>query len=97
MKKTSNSISNRRKFLSLGLLGGAGLLSQKATAMLPLEPEEEKVLHADSRWKISECSKRVLGKGERSQERRPTRISSIGRPQKIKLINEPWKHTIKRN
>ncbi|HXR80455.1 MAG TPA: hypothetical protein VN763_06030 [Saprospiraceae bacterium] len=59
MKKTSNS-SNRRKFLSLGLLGGAGLLSQKATAMLPIEPEAEKIQMLTPDGKLVEVDKRVL-------------------------------------
>lgn len=60
MKKTSTSISNRRKFLSLGLLGGAGLLSQTASAMLPIQPEEEKVSMLTPDGKLVEVSKRVL-------------------------------------
>jgi hypothetical protein len=61
MKKTSdsNSNSNRRKFLTLGLLGGAGLISQKASAMLPKE-EEEKVSMLTPDGKLVEVSKRVL-------------------------------------
>jgi len=59
MKKTSHS-SNRRKFLSLGLLGGAGLLSQKATAMLPIEPEAEKIQMLTPDGKLVEVDKRVL-------------------------------------
>jgi hypothetical protein len=63
MKKTSDS-SNRRKFLTLGLLGGAGLLSQKASAMLPIEPEEEKVSMLTPDGKLVEVSKRVLDQVE---------------------------------
>jgi hypothetical protein len=60
MKKTSDSNSNRRKFISLGLLGGAGLLSQKAAAMLPIEPESEKVQMLTPDGKLVEVDKRVL-------------------------------------
>ena len=60
MKKTSNNSSNRRKFLSLGLLGGAGLLSQKAAAMLPIAPEAEKVKMLTPDGKLVEIDKHVL-------------------------------------
>ena len=60
MKKTSDSNNNRRKFLTLGLLGGAGLFSAKASAMLPIEPEEEKVSMLTPDGKLVEVSKRVL-------------------------------------
>jgi len=59
MEKTSNS-KNRRKFLSLGLLGGAGLLSQKATAMMPIQAEEEKVPMLTPDGKLVEVPKSVL-------------------------------------
>jgi len=60
MKKTSDTNSNRRKFLSLGLLGGAGLLSQKASAMLPIHPEEEKVSMLTPDGKLVEVPKQIL-------------------------------------
>jgi hypothetical protein len=60
MKKTSDNSSNRRKFISLGLLGGAGLLSQKASAMLPIEPEAEKVQMLTPDGKLVEIDQRVL-------------------------------------
>jgi len=61
MKKITDSNSNRRKFLTLGLLGGAGLISAKASAMLPKEPEvEEKVSMLTPDGKLVEVSKRVL-------------------------------------
>ena len=60
MKKTSDTNSNRRKFLSLGLLGGAGLLSRKASAMLPVQPEEEKVSMLTPDGKLVEVPKQIL-------------------------------------
>jgi hypothetical protein len=60
MKKISDNSNNRRKFLSLGLLGGAGLLSQKAAAMMPIEPEAEKVKMLTPDGKLVEVDQRVL-------------------------------------
>jgi len=60
MKKISDNSNNRRKFLSLGLLGGAGLLSQKAAAMMPIEPEAEKVKMLTPDGKLVEIDQRVL-------------------------------------
>lgn len=60
MDKTSNSNKNRRRFLSLGLLGGAGLLSQKATAMVPVQPEEEKISMLTPDGKLVEVPKHVV-------------------------------------
>lgn len=62
MDKTSNSNKNRRRFLSLSLLGGAGLLSQKATAMVPVQQEEEKISMLTPDGKLVEVPKSVLDK-----------------------------------
>lgn len=69
MKKTSNDGSNRRKFLSLGLLGGAALITQKATAMIPIEPEAEEtvpMLTADG--KLVQVNKSILQKSDDKQK-----------------------------
>lgn len=60
MKKKTNDGNNRRKFLSLSLLGGAGLLSQKATAMLPIQPEEETVPMLTPDGKLVQVNKSIL-------------------------------------
>ena len=60
MNTNSNNSRNRRKFLSLGLLGGAGLLSQKANAMLPMQDEEEKISMLTPDGKLVEVPKSVV-------------------------------------
>ena len=60
MEKTSNNGKNRRKFLSLGLLGGAGLLTQKASAMLPASPGDEKVSMLTPDGKLVEVPKHIM-------------------------------------
>jgi hypothetical protein len=68
MKKTSDNSSHRRKFLSLGLLGGAALITQKATAMIPTEPEEETIPMLTPEGKLVQVSKRVLQSTQEKQK-----------------------------
>ncbi len=60
MEENSNSGKNRRKFLSLGLMSGAVVLSQKASAMLPISPEEEKVSMLTPDGKLVEVPKHIV-------------------------------------
>ncbi|HEX5111611.1 MAG TPA: hypothetical protein VFV79_02110 [Saprospiraceae bacterium] len=60
MNTNSINSKNRRKFLSLGLLGGAGLLSQNANAMLPIQEEEEKISMLTPDGKLVEVPKSVV-------------------------------------
>ena len=67
MKEKKADGTNRRKFLALGLIGGAGLITQKVTAMVPVPQEEEEtvpMLTPDG--KLVQVSKQVL---EQMQER----------------------------
>ena len=60
MKQQHNDKSSRRKFLSLGLLSGAGFLSQKVNAMVP-DPESDDSVHMlTPDGKLVEVSKKVL-------------------------------------
>lgn len=59
-KQKSNEPGTRRKFLSLGLLSGAALLTTKAEAMASLTDDEEKVTMLTSDGKLVEVSKKVL-------------------------------------
>lgn len=68
MKKKTNDGGNRRKFLSLGLLGGAALLSQKATAMLPIPEEEETVPMLTPDGKLVQVSKHILEQSENRKQ-----------------------------
>ena len=68
MKKKTSDGNNRRKFLSLSLLGGAGLLSQKATAMLPVQPEEETVSMLTPDGKLVKVNKRILDQMQERQK-----------------------------
>jgi hypothetical protein len=68
MKKKSNDGRSRRKFLSLSLLGGAGLLSQKATAMLPVQPEEETVPMLTPDGKLVQVNKHILDQMQERQK-----------------------------
>jgi hypothetical protein len=62
MKKCETTKTARRKFLALGLLGGAGLFTAKATAMTPLSEEDEKVSMLTPDGKLVEVSKKILEK-----------------------------------
>lgn len=69
MKKKATVSPDRRKFLSLGLLGGAGLLAQSAQAMIPSIPEEdEKVSMLTPDGKLVEVSKHVLAQAGNKQK-----------------------------
>ena len=74
MKENLNSKSSRRKFLSLGLLSGAGLLTQKVEAMSPEFHEGEKVTMLTADGKLVEVSKEVL---EQSANREKARNQDI--------------------
>ena len=58
--KKADGHPNRRKFLTLGLLGGAGLISQSASAMLPIQPEEETVPMLTPDGKLVQVPKQVF-------------------------------------
>lgn len=60
MKQKSTDPGSRRRFLSLGLLGGAGLLTQKVEAMTALPEEEETVSMLTADGKLVQVSKKVL-------------------------------------
>jgi hypothetical protein len=62
MKKKSNSTTQRRKFLSLGLLGGAALVSNPASAMLSLDTDNDTVPMLTPDGKVVGVSKRTLAK-----------------------------------
>lgn len=66
MKQNVTDKSSRRKFLSLGLLTGAGMLTQKAEAMasLPEDDETIKMLTADGR--LVEVSRKIVEQAENS-------------------------------
>jgi hypothetical protein len=75
MKKKSTTKPSRRSFLSLGLLGGAGLLTSKAEAMIPdMEDDQEKVQMLTPDGKLVEVSKRVL---EQSSDRQKANNKDI--------------------
>ncbi|MBP7239176.1 MAG: hypothetical protein KBA14_03045 [Saprospiraceae bacterium] len=65
MKQKSTDPGSRRRFLSLGLLSGAGLLTQKVEAMTALPEEEESVSMLTADGKLVQVSKKVL---EQTQE-----------------------------
>ena len=60
MKQNPKENSSRRKFLSFGLLSGAGLVTQKVEAMAPglMDDEKVKMLTADGR--LVEVSKSMI-------------------------------------
>ena len=61
MKKKSITKPSRRNFLSMGLLGGAGLLTSKAEAMIPsTDDDQETVQMLTPDGKLVEVSKRIL-------------------------------------
>ena len=66
MKQNVKDNSSRRRFLSLGLLGGAGLLTQKAEAMTSLPEDDEKIQMLTPDGKLVEVSKRVFEQSENS-------------------------------
>lgn len=60
MKQNPKENSSRRKFLSFGLLSGAGLVTQKVEAMAPGLVEEEKVKMLTADGKLVEVSKSLI-------------------------------------
>lgn len=60
MEKNEKDKTARRKFLALGLLGGASLFTQKAAAMTPLSEEDEKVSMLTPDGKLVEVSKKIV-------------------------------------
>jgi hypothetical protein len=60
MNQNPTDNRSRRRFLSLGLLSGAALLTQKAEAMTSITDDEEKVSMLTSDGKLVEVSKKVL-------------------------------------
>jgi hypothetical protein len=74
MQENQKERSSRRKFLSLGLLGGAGLITQKVEAMAPELQEGEKVTMLTADGKLVEVSKEVL---EQSSSREKARNQDI--------------------
>jgi len=64
MKQKLTDKSSRRKFLSLGLLSGAGLLTQKAEAMTSLSGDDEKIKMLTADGKLVEVSKKIFDQAE---------------------------------
>ena len=60
MKQNPKDNSSRRRFLSLGLLGGAALLTQKAEAMGAVADDDEKVSMLTADGKLVEVSKKLI-------------------------------------
>ncbi len=58
MKQDQKDNSSRRRFLSLGLLSGAALLTQKAEAMASVTDDDEKVSMLTADGKLVEVSKK---------------------------------------
>ena len=59
MKKTKEA-GTRRRFLTLGLLGGAGLVTQPAQAMIPGAAEEDTVKMLTPDGRLVEVPKSAL-------------------------------------
>lgn len=83
MKDNQDVKSSRRKFLSLGLLSGAGLLTQKVEAMTPVPDSGEKVSMLTPDGKLVEVSKEILQQSTRSEKAR--------NPDILKWRNDPQK------
>ncbi|MBK9982299.1 MAG: hypothetical protein IPP15_07725 [Saprospiraceae bacterium] len=64
MNDNVNEKRSRRRFLSLGLLSGAGLLTEKASAMTSGLEEDEKISMLTPDGKLVEVSKKILEKSE---------------------------------
>ncbi len=60
MKQNLKDNSSRRRFLSLGLLSGAALLTQKADAMASVTDDDEKVSMLTADGKLVEVSKNLV-------------------------------------
>lgn len=76
MKQKSTDTGSRRRFLSLGLLGGAGLLTQKVEAMTSVPEEEETVSMLTADGKLVQVSKKILEQ-TKGVERNKTRNEDI--------------------
>lgn len=74
MKQKLSDKSSRRKFLSFGLLGAAGLITQKADAMASDPEGDEKVKMLTPDGKLVEVSKKIL---EQSSSREKVRNQDI--------------------
>lgn len=74
MKQNPKENSSRRKFLSFGLLSGAGLVTQKVEAMAPGLVDDEKVKMLTADGKLVEVSKKIL---EQSTSRKKVRNEDI--------------------
>lgn len=66
MKKKSATVPSRRHFLSMGLLGGAGLLTTKAEGIIPAEDDQDAVPMLTPDGKLVHISRKVL---EQSHDR----------------------------
>ncbi len=73
-KQKSIEPGSRRKFLSLGILSGAALLTQKAEAMTSFTEDDEKVSMLTADGKLVEVSKRIL---DQSASREKTKNKDI--------------------
>lgn len=60
MKQNLKDNSSRRRFLSLGLLSGAALLTQKADAMASVTDDDEKVSMLTADGRLVEVSKKLV-------------------------------------
>ena len=74
MKENQNIKSSRRKFLSLGLLSSAALVTNKVQAMTPAADDGEKVSMLTADGKLVEVSKTIL---EQSTSREKVRNQEI--------------------
>jgi len=74
MKENQNEKSSRRKFLSLGLLSGAALMTNKVEAMASAPDDGEKVSMLTADGKLVEVSKSIL---EQSTNREKVRNQDI--------------------
>jgi len=67
MKKTKEA-GTRRRFLTLGLLGGAGLVTQPAQAMIPGAPEEDTVKMLTPDGRLVEVPKSAITAGNEKRK-----------------------------
>ena len=74
MKQNPKENSSRRKFLSFGLLSGAGLVTQKVEAMAPGLVDDEKVKMLTADGKLVEVSKSLI---EQSSSREKAKNEDI--------------------
>lgn len=70
MKDESNPKRSRRKFLSWGLIGGAGLVAQPVKAMVPDTTDEETISMLTPDGKLVQVPKQILDQsGDRKKAR----------------------------